>query len=89
MQSDRQQRVSERAFHIWLAEGRVDGRDHEHWRRAEREIAAEEARVASALANRATKTTRARRAPQTKPAGAAKTTRARPGRRPPTKAPSR
>ena len=72
MQSDRQQRVSERAYHIWLAEGRVDGRDHEHWHRAERELAAEEATVAAALANRATKTTRAR-----------------PGRRPPTKAPSR
>jgi len=54
MQSDRQQRISERAHQIWVAEGRVHGKDHEHWQRAEREIAAEELRVAAALAKRAT-----------------------------------
>jgi Protein of unknown function (DUF2934) len=43
MQADRQARIRERAYQIWLAEGRIEGRQDEHWRRAEREIAAEEA----------------------------------------------
>jgi DUF2934 family protein len=67
MQSDRQERITERAYQIWVAEGRVHGRHDEHWRRAEREIAEEETKVAAALANRAAgtaKTTR-RRAPAT------------------------
>ncbi len=63
MQSDRHARIGERAYQIWVAEGRIDGRHDEHWQRAEREIAAEELRVAAALADRA--------------AGAAKTTRGR------------
>src|SRR5713226_4080522 len=54
MQSDRQERISERAYQIWVAEGRVHGKHHEHWQRAEREIAEEELRVAAALAKRAT-----------------------------------
>jgi hypothetical protein len=72
MQSDRQQRITERAYQIWVAEGRVHGKDHEHWHRAEREIAEEERRVAAALANRAagTAATKARRPRQ---AAAAKT----------------
>ncbi len=64
MQSDRHERITERAYQIWLAEGRVHGRHIEHWRRAEREIAEEELRAAAALAGRA--------------AGAAKTPRRRP-----------
>jgi DNA-binding NtrC family response regulator len=39
---DREQRVRERAYAIWQREGCPSGRDQEHWRRAEREIAAEE-----------------------------------------------
>ena len=73
MQADRHARISERAYQIWVAEGRVHGRHGEHWRRAEREIAAEELRAAAALANRAAgaaKTAR-RRAPATS-AGAKK-----------------
>ncbi|MGE0260883.1 MAG: DUF2934 domain-containing protein [Alphaproteobacteria bacterium] len=31
-------RIRERAYHLWLEEGRPDGRDGEHWRRAEREL---------------------------------------------------
>jgi len=38
MQSDRQARIRERAYQIWVEEGRVHGKDHEHWRRAEREL---------------------------------------------------
>jgi hypothetical protein len=53
MQSDRHERISERAYHIWVAEGRGHGRHDEHWQRAEREIAEEELRVAAALADRA------------------------------------
>ena len=53
MQSDRHARISDRAYHIWLAEGRVHGRDPEHWRQAEREIAEEEAKAAAAMAARA------------------------------------
>jgi Protein of unknown function (DUF2934) len=43
MQADRQDRIRERAYQIWLAEGRIEGRHDEHWQRAEREIAEEEA----------------------------------------------
>jgi hypothetical protein len=34
----REQRVRERAFQIWLDEGKPSGRDLDHWRRAELEI---------------------------------------------------
>ncbi len=53
MQSDRQERISERAYQIWVAEGRVDGKHDEHWHRAESEIAEEEIRLAAALSDRA------------------------------------
>jgi len=53
MQSDRHERISERAYQIWVAEGRPHGRHDEHWQRAEREIAEEELRVAAAMADRA------------------------------------
>ena len=42
MQSDRQARIRERAYQIWLEEGRAEGRQDEHWQRAEREISEEE-----------------------------------------------
>ena len=42
MRSDREERIKERAYAIWLAEGRVHGKHQDHWHRAEREIAAEE-----------------------------------------------
>ena len=38
MQSDRRATIRERAYQIWLEEGRVDGRHEEHWQRAEREL---------------------------------------------------
>ena len=34
----RELRIRERAFWIWLEEGKPQGRDQEHWRRAEAEI---------------------------------------------------
>jgi hypothetical protein len=64
MQSDRHERISERAYQIWIAEGRSQGRHDEHWQRAEREIAEEELRIAAAMADRAAGTaTGARRRP--------------------------
>jgi len=43
MGSDNEKRIRERAYDIWVREGRPHGRDAEHWRKAEAEIAAEEA----------------------------------------------
>ncbi len=39
--ADHVERVRRRAHAIWMDEGQVHGRDHEHWHQAEREIAAE------------------------------------------------
>jgi Protein of unknown function (DUF2934) len=39
--ADHIERVRHRAHAIWMDEGQVHGRDHEHWHQAEREIAAE------------------------------------------------
>lgn len=41
MESDREQRIRERAYEIWEREGRPQGRAAEHWARAAGEIAAE------------------------------------------------
>jgi hypothetical protein len=30
--------IRERAYGIWIAEGRPDGREHAHWRRAHQEL---------------------------------------------------
>ena len=39
--ADHIERVRRRAHSIWMDEGQVHGRDHEHWHQAERDIAAE------------------------------------------------
>jgi hypothetical protein len=44
---EQERRIRERAYAIWEREGRAAGREGEHWREAEREIA-EEDRTASA-----------------------------------------
>jgi hypothetical protein len=41
--ADREEKIRERAYAIWLDQGSIDGRDHEHWLEAEKEIAKEEA----------------------------------------------
>jgi len=56
-QSDRDARIRDRAYQIWLSEGRPHGRDEAHWQQAERDIETEEA--ASAGAERAPVTTEA------------------------------
>jgi hypothetical protein len=43
MRSDREERIKQRAYAIWQSEGHRHGRHEDHWHRAEREIAAEEA----------------------------------------------
>src|ERR1051326_7791435 len=43
MRSDQEERIRQRAYAIWQSEGHTHGREEEHWQRAEREIAAEEA----------------------------------------------
>ena len=40
---NREQIVRDKAYGIWEAEGRPDGRDAEHWQRAEKQVAADEA----------------------------------------------
>ncbi|GLK78325.1 DUF2934 domain-containing protein [Methylopila turkensis] len=35
---DRTQDVRERAYQIWIEEGRPEGREHEHWERARQEL---------------------------------------------------
>jgi len=42
MDSDKERRIRERAYDIWLREGRPHGRHAEHWETAKAEIAAEE-----------------------------------------------
>ena len=39
---DMEERIREGAFHIWIQEGRPEGRDKEHWELAKAQIAAEE-----------------------------------------------
>jgi len=53
MQSDRHARINDRAYHLWIADGQVHGRDLAHWQQAEREIAEEETRMAATIASRA------------------------------------
>lgn len=41
MSDDLQQKIRERAYRLWEAEGRVHGHDIEHWLQAEQSVAAE------------------------------------------------
>ncbi|MBV9863601.1 MAG: DUF2934 domain-containing protein [Alphaproteobacteria bacterium] len=38
MQADKEARIRERAYAIWVAEGREHGKHDEHWRRAAQEV---------------------------------------------------
>lgn len=42
MSSHREEQIRQRAYELWEAEGRPEGRHYEHWERAAREIEAEE-----------------------------------------------
>ena len=41
MEQDKEARIRERAYEIWVREGRPHGRDAEHWQKAAAEISAE------------------------------------------------
>jgi hypothetical protein len=41
MNTHNQDRIRDRAYALWEADGRPDGRDGEHWTRAERELSEE------------------------------------------------
>ena len=43
MRSEREERIKQRAYELWQSEGHGHGRHEDHWHRAERDIAAEEA----------------------------------------------
>ena len=38
MSDDRAKRIAERAYELWEQEGRPEGRHHEHWIEAERQL---------------------------------------------------
>jgi len=40
LDNDIEQRIRERAFYIWIEQGRPEGRDREHWQQAESELVA-------------------------------------------------
>jgi hypothetical protein len=50
MDWDKEARIRERAYEIWVREGRPHGRDAEHWQKAEAEITAETGAVADRAA---------------------------------------
>ena len=52
------QQVQLRSYQIWEQEGRPHGRDHEHWFRAERELAVAERPAKSAAARSAARATK-------------------------------
>ena len=35
---DREQKIRERAYSLWQADGGIDGRHDDHWRQAEQEV---------------------------------------------------
>ena len=39
---DRENRIRERAYHLWEADGRPEGREQEYWERAEAMVDEEE-----------------------------------------------
>jgi hypothetical protein len=49
MESALQDRIRERAYHLWVAAGRIDGQAQQHWLAAERQVASEMKPKLSAL----------------------------------------
>lgn len=69
--------VKERAYHIWVREGRPHGRDFEHWVQAQVELEAEQQ-----AGNGAPRKARAPRAAKPKAAAPAKPAARKPASRP-------
>jgi hypothetical protein len=59
MPQDLEERIRERAYHLWVADGCRDGEAEQHWLTAERDVLAEFA--ASAVSTEAAPKPRARR----------------------------
>jgi len=57
---DREQRIRERAYHLWAAEGKPHGRDVEYWERARALIGTEETAVSPKLPDPPTQSASAR-----------------------------
>jgi len=80
MDSDKEARIRERAYEIWVREGRPHGMSAEHWQKAEAEIAAESGAVADrAAAGSKPRTEAPSAAPVAPGAGAAPPVRSRRG----------
>jgi hypothetical protein len=78
MESDKEARIRERAYDIWVREGRPHGRDAEHWQKAVAEITAESGAVADRAAAGSKPRTETPEPPPAAPsAGAAPTLRSR------------
>ena len=75
-QADRDARIRDRAYQIWLSEGRRHGHDEAHWQQAVREIEAEEAGPSGGK-KAFTRATRAKKAPVTSEANPTTVSRAR------------
>ena len=48
MSTEKQRQIEQRAYALWQAEGRPDGKHEEHWHRAAHEVEAEERVVGEA-----------------------------------------
>lgn len=77
--------IKERAYHIWIREGRPHGRDFEHWVQAQVELEAELRGGNGAPKKKAAPRKSAAKAPAAK-AAAAKPAAAKPARKPATRA---
>ncbi|MCB9958631.1 MAG: DUF2934 domain-containing protein [Rhodospirillaceae bacterium] len=55
MPSDKKEAIHKKAYEIWEAEGRPDGKHEEHWSRAEQEVDAPKEAAAKPAAPRAKK----------------------------------
>jgi len=42
MSDDREARIRERAYHLWIDRGRPEGREQEHWEEARRSVEQED-----------------------------------------------
>jgi len=47
MDDDLEKRIRERAFQLWEADGRPDGKEKEHWERARAEVQADQQSIAT------------------------------------------
>jgi Protein of unknown function (DUF2934). len=72
MDTDFEQKIRERAYHIWMAAGMDDGKAHDHWVMAERAVTCEAPKAGKstqvAEASKSTKTAKPAKKPAKKSA---------------------